>query len=402
MNILDEMRDRIKSSNDIVAVVSEHVKLTKQGDWWVGCCPFHDEKTPSFKVNEKTQQYCCFGCGAGRKDSGIGSDVISFIQEIKNLTFQDACEDLAKRAGIEIEEGIPSPEVFRAKEIATEHNRRYHKNLWKSNDQLSVTALSYLKKRGLDNKIITDFRLGLVPVDELLYRNDISKIAGRIAFPIVEVKDKDAKTLGMAYRQPSDTTSLPKYKNDPTSLCFQKGSLLFGLNLAANSIRQQDYGIFTECYFGTMVLHQYGITNTVSTMSNMISESQIQLAKRYSKNWIFLYDGDTAGYDGMIRALPLMLSNDLIPYACVLPISLDPDEMMIKLGDKESFINWLDTNKKPLLDIFIYDLLHSYDTKVNSLKIEVLNKLEPIVSSLKDNKLTIARSYINQRLNLNY
>lgn len=405
VKISDELINKIKESNDIVSVISEYVELRKsspQSPIWVGRCPFHNEKDGSFKVNEQTQSFYCYGCGAGSKDVSSGSDVISFIQDKEGLSFVDACEFLANRAGIPFVMEPPNPKIEQAKKEATSHNIRYFKNLWNPNNPGAVNALAYLRGRGLNDQTIRDFKLGLVPQDEIKYRNNIVDIAGKIAFPIVEVTNDPIKaaTLGMSYRLPQNNPPEPKYKNDPTSPAFNKGHLLFGLNHAQKEIRNKKEGIMVECYFGTMMLHQYGIKNVVSTMGTMISEDQIKLAKKYAKKWYILYDADDPGRNALFnRVLSKMLELGLEPWFAPLPEQEDPDEFIVRVGADE-FKKWLQDNAVPLLDYYVEKTLTEYERTIKEKQTAILKKIMPLLEHINPYEKEVINSLIRKRLGL--
>jgi DNA primase len=392
MSIQDCVIAEIKAANDIVEVVNEYLKLTKENSysgWLTGKCPFHEEKESSFKVNKKTQSWHCFGCGAGSKKDGHGSDVIAFIQQIDKLSFFEAVKKLGNRIGIEIEIDKPDPAIEIMKDITTEHNRRYYNNLWSSSSEAN-SALSYLHNRGLTDDTIIDRRLGLVPIDEMKNRMDITGISGRISIAIVDHKPttdpKGPKTIGMAYRDPGLATD-PKYKNDATSVSFQKSKILYGLDKAQNHIKSQGFGILVECYFGTMMLYQEGIKNVVSTMGTSITEEQVRLMKRYSKNWTILFDGDDAGNKSAVNSLELFLKYGIQVKFAQLPIGEDPDTFIQRIGTTK-FEQWLKTTSKPLMNYIVNEELEKFESAMIALKTSTLSKLSNVIEHL-GNSLTI-------------
>lgn len=404
MKISEEMINKIKEANDIVGVISQYTDIHKQSPQsplWVGRCPFHKETDGSFKVNESTQSFYCYGCGAGTKDVTGGSDIIAFIQTIEEVDFTTACEILAERVGIILVLEPPNPKVELAKKEATAHNIRYYKNLWDPNNPNAVNALAYLRKRGLNDQTMKDFKLGLVPQDEIKYRT-FTNIAGKIAFPLVEVGNDPIKapTLGMSYRLPQDSPPDPKYKNDTTSPAYNKGHLLFGLNHAHKEIRNKKEGIIVECYFGTMMLHQFGIKNVVSPMGTMISEDQIRLAKKYAKKWYVLYDSDEGGRGALVnRALPKMLELGIQPWFAPLPEAEDPDEFILRIG-QDAFLKWLKSNAVPLLDYYIEQSLAEYDNMIKDKQLSILRKITPLFEHIDANESKILNSRIDKRLGL--
>ena len=400
MPIPDSLIAEIKAANDILDVVGSYVPLTRQGNsqWFIGSCPFHQETDASFKVNVETQSWFCFGCGKGTKQNdGTGSDVFAFIREIEEVEFPRSCEILAERAGILFEVIQDDPATQLAKETMTEHNRRYATNLFDRTNQISIEAMKYLKGRGLTEDTILNFRLGLVPQDELTKRIDISNIAGKISIAIIEAKATSPLTLGMAYRKPSEQCEKPKYKNDTTSLCFTKGNNLYGMNFAMKNIRAAKFGIMVECYFGTMLLHQNGINNVVSPMGTFVTEEQLRLAKRFASTWIFMFDGDKAGREAAIRVLPMALKFGIKPMVVFLPEGDDADTFIMRIG-VDKFKKWMIETKVELLDWYISNVLDNYDHQVFRLALEAEKKLQPILDTLPGLYGTKTISYVKKRL----
>lgn len=402
MNIPDYLIAEIKASNNIIDVISKYVSLKRSSSnspWYIGQCPFHEETEGSFKVNSETQSWFCYGCNKGSKQDGKGSDVFAFIQEIEEISFPEACELLANRVGIKFVQEQEDPVVTHTKQIMTDYNKRYAKNLFDPNNQLGVSALEYLHSRGLSDHTIIHWRLGLVPQDELNMRTDITGIAGRFSIAIIENKPNNAATLGMAYRRPSKDSGKPKYINDVTSPCFTKGNNLYGLNYAAPNIKKEKMGIIVECYFGTIVLHQNGIENVVSPMGTSITEEQLRLMKRYATNWLFMFDGDNAGRDAALRVLPMALKAKIKPFVIFLPEGDDADTFINRIG-KESFEKWMNSSKEDLLKWYMNKTLDTYDQQILKLRSEAQHKIMPLLDSLPSDVQDIMKSYTNKRLNL--
>jgi DNA primase len=402
--IPDEIIGKVKKANKLEDIVSKYIKLSKiseGAEWLVGKCPFHDEEDGSFKVNRNTQTWYCYSCGKGTKDeNNLGSDIIAFVREIEHIGFEEAIEYLAKEADIEFVIKPEDPEVKEEKRQKTLQNARYYKNLWNKNNQQAINALNYLYERGLTNETIHKWRLGLVPNDEIKYRTDILDIAGKIAFPMIENSKKETpSTLSMTYRSPGSDYYGPKYKNDKNSICFRKSHFVYGLNFAHKAIKTKNFGIIVECYFGTIVLHQEGIENVVSIMGTNLSDEQLYQMKKYSNNWIFMLDGDEAGYKGMVKALPKMISSDINVDIAILPDGVDPDEFILKIG-KNKFKQWLGENKRSLIDHVINKKLNLYEERVNKMKIDVLNSLNNILEPMQSPKINVYKSMINKRLDV--
>lgn len=350
MNDIKDKIEEIKSRSDIVKVISDYIKVQQSGANYKGLCPFHGEKTPSFYINTSKQIYKCFGCGEG-------GDVINFIMKIENLEFMDAVKLLAKDCGVEINTNMDEQSKIRMEKIKkfqdlnTEAARYYFSNLIKQKNY----GYEYLRKRGLDDKIIKNFGLGYAPkawtnlMDYLIdkgydketlvecglvtYKKDGNKyydrFINRVIFPIFDYR---GNVIGFGGRVLDD--SLPKYLNSPDTLAFNKKYNLYGLNFARKNISDRTM-ILVEGYMDLISLYQYGVRNVCATLGTALTLEQGNLLKRYVDTVIISYDSDDAGVKATLRAIDILTSSGINVKILDLKDVKDPDEFIRKYGLSE-------------------------------------------------------------------
>ncbi len=340
--------ETIKERLDIVDVVSEHVNLKRQGRNFVGLCPFHSEKTPSFTVSPEKQMFYCFGCGAG-------GDVITFWMKIESLDFADAVKDLADRLGIEIPQGGEARnskwEMFHAinRAVAAYYQRLLHET------PPGKAALAYLKRRGLSLETIKTFELGFAPpgiyplstyleeqgidVTEAFSIGILKKgkdgrflpiFRNRIIFPIV---DERGRTVGFGGRALGDTR--PKYLNTPDSLIFQKGKLFYGEALTKREIVKDRKAVLVEGYLDLIALYQLGIPNGIAALGTAFTDFHAKRLKRWADTVVLVFDGDEAGRKASSRALEKLLQVGILVYEARLPENKDPGDYLVSSGGEE-------------------------------------------------------------------
>ncbi len=343
---IGEIFDRM----DVLDVVQEFVSLKKRGVNYIGLCPFHNEKTPSFTVSPSKNIYKCFGCGKG----GNGID---FVMEHEAFSYPEALRFVAKLYNIDIEE------TYQAPENAQEWNRRdalqivndfaekyFEENLWETDAGKSI-ALSYLKDRGFIKKTIQAFHLGYAPRDrdqfsklaqQKSYKKEYLKELGlmtqheqdfffdRIIFPIHSLS---GKPIAFAGRLLQNRTNSPKYLNSPESDIYQKRKVLFGLDLARKAIRSEGICFLVEGYTDVMMMHQNGIENVVATSGTALTSEQIRMIKRYCDTIHLIFDGDAAGVKATERAIDLILAEGMNVRILPLPEGQDPDEFVRAKGN---------------------------------------------------------------------
>lgn len=393
----DNIRE-IRESNDIVDIISQHISLKRTGSNFVGLCPFHNEKTPSFTVSPSKQMYHCFGCGAG-------GDVISFIMEYSKLDFVEALKYLAERANIVLDEKGTNVNTKKEKEkrmlydLNKEAARHYFDNLIK--DKI---ALKYLYDRGIYEKSIKTFGLGYSKnswddIYNFLKKkgyneSDIEKAGliikhsdgnryydrfrGRIIFPIIDVR---GRIIGFGGRIIHD--GQPKYLNSPDTTVFSKGYNLYGLNIAKKYSR--DKILLVEGYMDVISLYQHGINYCVASLGTALTPNQTKLLKRYSNEIYICYDSDNAGLNAADRALDILREDNINPKVVLLPTGKDPDDY-IKENGREKFENLFGDSYNYLdFKIRFYRKKHdisSLEGKINFTK-EISNMLKQIESPIE-------------------
>ena len=341
--VLEEIKERI----DIVDFISGYVQLRKSGQNWKGLCPFHTEKSPSFMVSQAKQIYHCFGCGAG-------GDVIGFLVNYERMSFPEALQVLAEKAGVQLP-------VFGQDKKALEKGEQIRNALAHAAEfycrklSESKSASAYIKKRGIMDESRSLFRLGYAPAgwSNLLkhlkqagYSDAVIREAGlavagdkglydmfreRIIFPIMGT---NGNVIAFGGRAMDD--SLPKYINSPETPVFKKSETLYGLYTAKEAIRQKEYALIVEGYMDVIICHQYGFKNGVAPLGTALTSGHLLKLRKLTKEVVVIFDGDAAGIAAAKRALPLLAQNDFHAKILILPDNEDPDSYLGKHGS-ESF-----------------------------------------------------------------
>ena len=392
MPLPDRFMDELLARTDIVDLVSESVRLTKKGNSWWGCCPFHSEKTPSFHVVPDRQMYKCFGCGKG-------GGVINYVMELENLPYRDAVAVLAKRAGMQMPEFGGSPGARERREKILEMNkqaaRAFHRWL---NAPEGAQGLEYLQGRGLSKRTQTNFGLGFAPNrwDGLIAamaglgyeKRDMldaglavsskdgriyDRFRNRVMFPIIDVR---GNVIGFGGRVMDDST--PKYLNSPDTPVYNKSRNLFALNMAKNS--KAGRVILTEGYMDTIALHQAGFDNAVASLGTALTEEHGQLLARYFKEAIISYDGDGAGVAAAQRAIPLLEKAGLKVRVLRMQGAKDPDEFIKSYG-RDAFAKLLDQSENQV-DYRLAQIQKKYNLSDDSQRVAFLQEAAQLVSTL--------------------
>lgn len=340
-----EVIEEVVSRNDIVDVISGYIKLKKSGSSYVGLCPFHNEKSPSFSVSGTKQMYHCFGCG-------VGGNVITFVMEYENFTFPEAVKLLADRAGVDLPVMEYSGDDRRERDIKTkllEINKiaaTFYYHQLKS--PAGQDGLAYLKGRQLSDKTINTFGLGFAPqltgdlyrmLKEKGYDDEILKESGlftyekgvrekfwnRVIFPIMDINNK---VIGFGGRVMGD--GKPKYLNSPETKLFDKSKNLYGLNVA-RSARKNNL-IICEGYMDVISMHQAGFNQAVASLGTALTPGHARLMKRYTDNVLITYDSDEAGVKAALRAIPILKEAGLSTRVINMRPYKDPDEFIKALG----------------------------------------------------------------------
>ena len=354
MRISDDKIDEVRGAADIVEVIAAYVHLKKRGKNYLGLCPFHTEKTPSFTVSAEKQMYHCFGCGKG-------GNIFTFLMEMDKISFVEAVRSLASKSGIIIpEESRPMTEEQTEFEnyyaICRFAGMYFFKNLTESDE--GKEALQYFYKRGFTDETIRTFGLGyamnswdafvLKAQAEGFKIEDVAKVGlarvredgslydyfrGRAMFPILSTQ---GRVIGFGARKMrEDDTIAGKYINSPETPIYNKSRVLYGLFHAKDFIRQEDNALMVEGYADLISLYQAGIKNVVASSGTALTEDQLKLIGRYSKNLTLVYDADTAGSSATVRGIDLALEHDLNVNIIELPEGDDPDSFVQKHGGNE-------------------------------------------------------------------
>lgn len=396
--------EEIKSRLDIVEVISAYIPLSKAGQNYRALCPFHTEKTPSFMVSPSRQIYHCFGCGSG-------GDIFTFLIKYENLSFQEAADVLAKKAGVTLKRF--QKDALKKGERETLLNLHRDALLFYQQSLLqSPEAMGYLRKRGINSEAQRLFSLGYAPqrADALFshlkgkgYELETIKKAGlvssgtkgyydtfrhRIIFPIFDLRG-EVIAFGGRVINPKDE---PKYLNSPETPIFNKGSVLYGLNLAKESIKKLKYAILAEGYFDVITPHMHGFSNTAATLGTALTQEHGRLIKRFVEDVVLVFDGDPAGLRAAKNALGILLQGGLNVKVLSLPEGEDPDSLLRKQG-KEAFGDLL-SKTLSLVDFF---MLQEGDThSIARDALEVISKIPNSILQGHYVKLLSERLKINE------
>jgi DNA primase len=393
---IDDLLDRI----DIVDVINQRVPLKKAGKNYKACCPFHEEKSPSFTVAQDKQFYYCFGCGTG-------GNALGFVMEFDRLDFLPAVEMLAKNAGLEIpRDAAPDRQIVKQKDslfsILAQSDQFYRQQL-RTHPEANL-AVEYLKGRGLSGKIAAQFGIGYAPLgwdnllseaggsdlkDQLLDQSGMiivkpeekkkyDRFRHRIMFPI---RDQRGRTIGFGGRVLDDST--PKYLNSPETPVFHKGRELYGLYEARQALKEIPYLIMVEGYMDVIALAQFGIFNSVATLGTALTENHLQKLFRYTSELIFCFDGDIAGRRAAERSLEISLPemrDGLSAKFLFLPDGEDPDSTIRKLGN-EAFLTQVEKSQ-PLSDFLFEQLSNGIDSSTADGKAKLSKTCAPQINRI--------------------
>ena len=406
----DELIEEIRTSNDIVDVISQYVILKRSGRNFFGLCPFHKEKSPSFSVSPDKQIFHCFGCG-------VGGNVIHFVSKIENLDFKDTIEMLANRANIELptlnnfEDDKTAKLKSRIYQINEETAKFYHENLYKPT---SKQAQEYIKKRRLDNKTLKSFLIGYSGNFDELYRmlklkgfsneeilasslvnkTDDGKFIDRFRKRLmIPIQDTRGRFIAFGGRVLDD--SKPKYINSPENLVYSKGRQLFGLNVAKKGDTKKL--IIVEGYMDAISLYQRGITNVVASLGTALTEQQGWLLRKNCEQVIIGYDADGAGQAATLRGLEILQNMGCDMRILQIYGAKDPDEFVNKYGP-ERFLKCVD-NAISLVEFKVKILKQNLDIENTNDKIKFLNQIAKILSSVDNN---IEKEIYIDKISLDY
>ena len=393
----DEIKEEIRSSNDIVDVISQYVILKRSGRNYFGLCPFHNEKSPSFSVSPERQYFHCFGCGKG-------GDVFTFVSEIEKISFKESIELLAERAKITLPtlegEGFNSKQYLKDRmfKINLDAALFFHERLYKP---LAKEAQNYVKQRKMDNTTLQNFKIGYsgnynelytmlkgkgytekeILATGLVNKNDrgecIDRFRKRLMFPIITTS---GKVVAFGGRRLDDNEKSAKYINSNENLIYSKKKHLFALNLAKKS--QEERLILVEGYMDAISLHQRGIDNAVASLGTALTEEQARLLARYSNQVIISYDADGAGQTAILRAMELLSKIGVDTRVLQMEGAKDPDEYVVKYGTGK-FKMLLD-NSISLVEFRIKMLKQKYNLDIAKDKVEFLKQITKILTNVNN------------------
>ena len=406
---------QILSRIDIIDVIGGFVKLKKRGANYLGLCPFHNERTPSFTVSPSKEIYKCFGCGKS-------GNTISFLMEHEKYSYVDSLRWLANKYGIEIEETFASDEQRQQMQVADSlyiinnfAQQFFTKTLFETEEGRDI-GLSYLKERGFREDIIRKFQLGynpeardsftraaiaaqyngelLVKTGLVVSRNDqlMDNYRGRVIFP---VHNHSGKVLGFGARILRTSDKAPKYINTPENEIYVKSKILYGSYFARQAIDKSDECLLVEGYTDVVSLHQSGIENVVASGGTSLTQDQLRLIRKYTNNLTIVYDGDAAGVKAALRGLDLALEEGLNVKLVLIPDREDPDSYVNKVGPT-AFSDFVRNNKKDFI-LFQLDVALKDAGNDTTKKSEVVNNIAETISKInKAEDFTKQQDYIQQ------
>lgn len=399
---MDNQVDQIKQKLNIVDVINRYLPLKKRGHNHIACCPFHGEKTPSFTVSEELQIYKCFGCG-------VSGDVFSFLQEFEKISFREALEELAPKAGIVLEksEFIDKKDSQKKTLIDINIHVSTFYNYILTSHPLGKSALDYVLKRGITLDTIKKFKIGFSPENPQILINFLTKkgfkifdliatgtfgksqynsslydrFQGRLVFPL---SDSRGKVLGFSGRilPTSKNQNSAKYINSPETEIYKKSQNLFGLHLAKDAIRRENFVIVTEGEFDMISPFQAGIENIVAIKGTAFTEEQLQLLRRFTDTLVLGLDSDFAGNNAARKSIELADSMEFDIKVLILGDKYkDPDEAV--RGDFEFFTNQL-KQAVPVWDFIIQSQLKINNVETIKGKKEILSVVLPFLVKIKN------------------
>lgn len=402
--ISQESIQQITNRIDILDVVGEFVKLKKRGSNYLGLCPFHNEKTPSFTVSPAKEIYKCFGCGRS-------GNTITFLMEHEKYSYVETLRWLANRYQVTIEETAQSEEGKQQQQVSESlyiinsfAQKFFSKQLLETSEGAEL-AVTYLEERGFQKETIEKFQLGYSPKSRTAFYNaataevyNVSLLeksglivnrhndwqdnySGRIIFPIHNITGKIA---GFGARVIGQADKAPKYINTPENEIYAKSRILYGLYIARQAIDKNNECLLVEGYTDVIAMHQAGMENVVASSGTSLTTDQLRLIKKYSTNLTIIYDGDAAGIKAAMRGLDMAIEEGLQVKLVLLPGNEDPDSFLKKSGAK-NFTDFIAENKKDIIlfqvEVLMKDAgndIHKKNDAVNHIAVTLskLNRLE--------------------------
>jgi DNA primase len=392
-----------------VRIIEPYAPLKKKGANWMGCCPFHQEKTPSFSVNPSKGFYKCFGCGKG-------GSAFNFVMEIEGLNFPEAIKRIAEISGIPLPEPIDDKKYEQSKKRREEKKEiadqvielnKYALDFWENhlqeNNAHARAAREYLKKREISIETQKAFHIGFAPdswdalmshlrakgADEKLIETSglvsineeknrvYDRFRGRIMFPVLDIKGNP-----IAFGARILAQGEPKYLNSPETPAYIKGEHLYGLFQSKEEIRLKKFAILVEGYLDLIALYQYGIRNTAASLGTAFTPEQSKLLGRFARRVVINYDGDKAGVKAARRAIETLLAEDFETKVLILPDGQDPDDFL-KANGAESY-NYLRGNAAPFLQFVLENLASERNLNSPKAKAEAIEELLPVLAVIRN------------------
>lgn len=402
-SFIDELRQRA----DLVRIIEPYAPLKKKGANWMGCCPFHQEKTPSFSVNPAKGFYKCFGCGKG-------GNAFSFVMEIEGLTFPEAIKKVAEVSGVPLPAPVDDKKFEHVKKKKEAEKKiadavielnQFALELWESQLQEAggKQAREYLEARGISEETCRIFRIGYAPdswdalmsflkskgADEKLIEQSglvsineekkrvYDRFRGRVMFPVLDVNGKP-----IAFGARILDKGEPKYLNSPETPAYIKGEHLYGLFQDKEDIRRKKFAILVEGYLDLIALYQAGVHNAVASLGTAFTPNQAKLLGRFARKIVVNYDGDSAGVKAARRAIETLLAEDFEIKVLVLPNGQDPDDF-IRANDVEAY-NIQRGNAFPYLQFVLENATRERNLALPKQKADAIEDVLPVISAVRN------------------
>ncbi|WP_424535015.1 DNA primase [Sphaerisporangium viridialbum] len=409
--ISDEDIALVRERSSIAEVVGEHIQLRNAGGGNLkGLCPFHDEKSPSFNVTPSRGYWYCFGCAEG-------GDVITFVRKLEHLTFTDAIERLAQRAGIQLryEQGgyVPGREHGERSRLIEAHKAAAEFYASLLSEAEAAPGRRFLSERGFERVDAEHFGVGYAPAEwdrlarhllgrgftaaELIKgglaregrRGPVDRFRGRLVWPIRDITNE---VIGFGARKLLDSDDGPKYLNTPESPIYKKSTVLYGIDLAKREISKRSQAVIVEGYTDVMACHLAGVPTAVATCGTSFGEEHIKVLRRllldqaeFRGEVVFTFDGDSAGQKAALRAFADEQKFVTQTFVAVQPDGLDPCDLRVKQGD--AAVRDLIASREPLFAFAIRSVISRYELNSNEGRLAALDAAAPLVAGIKDQAL---------------
>jgi DNA primase len=394
--------DELRRQADIVRVVGDYVTLKKKGANWMACCPFHQEKTPSFSVNPSKNIFYCFGCAKG-------GSVFNFVMELEGVSFPEAVRVVAEKAGVSLPELVDDKRFESKRKEADEvvQLNAWALEFWERHlaEEGAETraAREYVEGRGITDETRQLFRLGYAPNswDALgihlkskgagigqIERSGLvvkkekggyyDRFRGRLIFPVMDAQGRPV-AFGARAMRPGDE---PKYLNSPETDAYTKGRHLFGLNVSRDEIRRKKFAILVEGYLDLIIPFQHGVRNVVASLGTALTPEQAKILGRFARKVVVNYDGDRAGVSAAKRAIEVLLTEDFEAKVLVLPDGADPDEFVRAHGVEE--YNQRRGLAVPHIQFVLEQAMHERNLRIPAQKAEAVEEVLPFVRAVRN------------------